>query len=140
MLIQKLKLIKHILKYTFGIVILSSKIAKTRMQPVMVDDVLDVFCKAIYKSVSGIIELGGADIYTVEQLIHLAVLNARMIKVPDIIFQVLVRTMVLLNPGLLDKEMLFLLSEDNTTTSDSAQQILGRPLASTRAFFKEQLK
>lgn len=141
MLIQKLKLVQQILRYSFGLAILSDKIAATRIQPVMVDDLLNLFCKAVEQPlVTAIVEIGGADVYTVEKLIHIAAPSARILKVRDIIFQFIFRIAALLKPDLLNKELLLLLSEDNTTASDSAQQILGRPLSSTRAFFKEQLK
>lgn len=140
MIVRKMLMLLHIARYTMGLVFVPKGFLKTRLQPVMPADLVDVveaMCKA---SDQRIINIVGPEAISFRDLITLMLeirnQSLRLIEIPKLFMDALINSVVSVAiPKMINSQQYQLLFEDNIADAHSIQQILGRPLISTKPFF-----
>jgi len=145
MMVQKLKLVKRIAKWTRGKIIIPKGLFDKNIQPVMADD-LTALVKAVCFSnpIQIIIDLVGAEKLNYKQLFgFLKMKNGKSLRVfqiskmwIDIILKVSIFHFC---PRIINKEQYLLLFKDNISSNTLAEKIIGRPLLTTISFWQNQL-
>jgi nucleoside-diphosphate-sugar epimerase len=136
-MVQKLKMLGRIARWTFNRLLFPEQFLKTKIQPVMGDDVGEVIARlAVRNEKNRVINITGPSEINLERLLHmLSNGHLKIVPVPERILRMLMPLAELIA----GKEQLMLLSKDNTASNDTAQSILGRPVKSTTEFWTKEL-
>ncbi|MDX5348522.1 MAG: hypothetical protein LPK19_14900 [Hymenobacteraceae bacterium] len=140
MLVRKLRILLNISRFTFGFILLPKQIAATKLQPVLVNDLLEIATTLINSSLpeNKIIEVAGKEIYSLKSLLNLVpAVNVRTF--PQKIFDAFSDVLPTLFPKLISKEQLLLLQFDNIGNVKQSEEILQRNMRSTRNFWINEL-
>jgi nucleoside-diphosphate-sugar epimerase len=141
MLSRKLQLLKKLCRLTFGVLPFPDRLLHTKLQPVMVEDLVKLIsrlCQQDPRSV--IVEVGGRTIYSLKQLLDLVPTCKKVIPIPQPMYKALLPVVKTLFPALLDKEQQVLLEQDNLADTKDSEGILGRKMADTVAFWRKELQ
>lgn len=145
MLVQKLRMIQNTARFLFGRFPVPAGFLRTRIQPVMSNDLVDLIVTLCRTHVHPpILELTGPDVYTYAELPGLLNPDENShIKLIELPFGLVDVTIALLGlfalPRPVTREQLRLLLQDNVASGDEARTLLGRPLTSTRLFWQQEL-
>jgi uncharacterized protein YbjT (DUF2867 family) len=140
MIVRKMLMLLRISRYTMRLAFAPKGFLKTKIQPVMPADLVDVveaMCKAIDQRVINVV---GPEAISFRDLIVLMLENKnqrlRLIEIPKLFMDVLVHNVISFAiPKVINSQQYQLLFEDNIADTHSIQQILDRPLTSTKQFF-----
>lgn len=133
-IVQKLRRLKRISKFTAGRVFLPASISQTCIQPVAGEDLAELVCTIIKKwPAEKIISVTGKIIFTMKELIECA--GGKVAPVPAKIFA----AARVCFSGLLNREEFRMLQRDNTASNETMEKILRRKAKSTSGFFAEEL-
>jgi uncharacterized protein YbjT (DUF2867 family) len=144
-MVQKLRMLGRIGRGLLGYLPFPSGFARTRIQPVMGEDVADlvaVLCRNDQHA--NLISVVGPATFSLQQLIgyvgnrHIILLI--LLPVPQLVFDSLFSLGAFLLPGLLNREQFQLLKRDNVADKTVFQALLDRPPADTEAFWRQELQ
>ena len=141
MLSQKLKLLNKVCRFTGGLLPFPAGILQTKLQPVTIDDLTELILQLCLRNDhQPIIEVGGREMYTFHQLLETVPNCNRILPFPQPLFNRLYPLVSTLFPFLLDKEQKTLLQQDNVADTTECEILLGRPMASTAAFWRTEFR
>ncbi len=141
MLSRKLQVLKKLCRLSFGVLPFPERLLKTKLQPVMMEDLAALISRLCLQSpYRGVVEVGGADVYALRQLLALVPTCQKIVPVPQALFEALLPVVTTLFPALLDREQQVLLQQDNLADSSESERILGRKMAGTGAFWRRELE
>jgi nucleoside-diphosphate-sugar epimerase len=136
MILQKINSLIKLSRYFANTILMPEAMANTLIQPIMIEDLVDVVVNLIkHNGYKGIVELAGPQKYSLKQLIEMVAkmrnqrVKFRLIgnKAGDFLMQ---RAVTVLFPKLLSQEQYLLLKQDNVSDKNEAGDILGRGLKS----------
>jgi nucleoside-diphosphate-sugar epimerase len=141
MMVRKLRMIGKIARWMFNSLPFPAPFLETRIQPVMVEDLAQIISRiARNGSTEQIINVTGPEEISLRSLIE--TLNNGKIKIVPVskgFFDAIFPVLRVFAPRLLSWEQMILLSNNNTADNTVCARLLGRPMSSTRAFWKEEL-
>jgi uncharacterized protein YbjT (DUF2867 family) len=140
-IVQKFRMLKRMSRLTFHRLIFPSGFLKTRIQPVLGEDIGEVIARLCERAnAQREIILSGPETFTIGDL--LKSMDPRIVLVPfsQKLFNSLFSAGSKVFPSLLNPEQFKLLQSDNVGDNSVAEKILNRTMTSTRAFWKEELK
>jgi nucleoside-diphosphate-sugar epimerase len=140
MIIKKMLMLNRIARYTRGVVILPKGFLKTRIQPVMPQDLIDVvlaLCTCMESerivNVVGPLPLSFREIIT---MMFERDKKFRVLEIPKIITDAVVICFIsVFFPGVVNSQQYQLLFSDNVADKREVEKILQRPLLSPERFF-----
>jgi uncharacterized protein YbjT (DUF2867 family) len=139
-MVQELKMIRRISRYSLNTLVFPSRLVKTKMQPVMGEDVAGVIA-GICEKEPGIhlIPVTGPKVFQLEDLIRLCNPNVRILPFPEVLFRGAFSLASRLFPKWLKREQFNLLGTDNVADQTVAEKILGRSVETTDEFWRKEL-
>lgn len=141
MMVQKLRMAGRIAKRSFNNLLFPEQFLSTRIQPVTGKDVGDVVAMLLLKrSAQRIINITGPEEIELKELVKMTGNNTRIIPVPKLVFSLLLPFAKLIAPGIVSREQLALLSDNNTADNAACSGLLGRPMQGTKDFWKKELQ
>lgn len=140
MMIKKMLLLSKIGQLSFGVVPIPSGFMKTKIQPVMPQDFLDLVEKMCFGITQNVVNAVGPETISLGQMIEILKQrrnpSLKLIEFPKMLVDVLVKFFVgPILPGIINWQQYQLLFEDNIADATDAEKILGRPMISTKDFF-----
>ncbi len=143
MIIKKFLMLSKIGHTTFGLVPIPSGFTKTKIQPVMPEDLVALVEKACSNTTDQIINAVGPESISFGELIEFMnkTRNQSMtlVESPRTLFDFLVKVVAdPIFPKIINWQQYQLLFENNIADAKSTENILGRPLISTKEFFKTE--
>lgn len=143
MIVKKMLLLSRIGRSLLGVAPIPSGFLKIKIQPVMPKDLLDLVEKMCHHTTHQIVNLVGPEPITFEETINIMrkARNQllRLVAVPKVITDVIVNSFIdPVFPKLINSQQYQLLFEDNIADVKVAEEILGRPMISTREFFTNE--
>ncbi len=140
MLVKKLRQLRNISRFTFGHIPAPEKMLSVKIQPVMPGDFTEIIAR-LCESASRphIIQIAGPHAFTLKQLICFTD-PVKIVSLKSPVFNKLVNLAAMLFPFIISREQLLLLQQNNTACTKHAEEILGRQLLTTEAFWPLQLK
>ena len=140
MIIRKLLMLSKISRWTLGVVPIPSGFLKTKIQPVMPEDLLALVEQMCFDTPQRVVNFVGPETISFGELIDnmnkIKNQSMKLIKVPKVVFDFLVRFFVdPMLPTIINWQQYQLLFEDNIADTKSPEKILGRPMVSTKEFF-----
>lgn len=140
MIVKKMLLLSRLGRSLFGVVPVPRGFLKTKIQPVMPKDLLDLVEKICHHTPHQIINAVGPEPLAFEEIINIMTKARnqllRMVAVPKVITDVIVKSVIdPVFPKIINSQQYQLLFEDNTADVKMAEEILGRPMMSTKEFF-----
>jgi uncharacterized protein YbjT (DUF2867 family) len=140
MLSRKLQLLKKLCCFTGGFLPFPERMLQTRLQPVSIEDLSELISRLCFrKDHPHLLEAGGKETYTLRQLLERVPTCRKILPFPQRLFDQLFPILSRLFPALLDKEQQLLLQQDNVADTAACERLLGRPMASTAAFWQGEL-
>jgi hypothetical protein len=141
MMVQELKLMRRLSRVLLNTLVFPSRLIRTKMQPVLGEDVAEVIGKICSESPEErIIPLIGPEIFMFGELIRLCNPKIRILPFPETLFRASFLLASGIFPKLLKKEQFNLLGTDNIAATTVAERILKRRMGSTRDFWNSELK
>jgi len=140
MIVKKMLLLSRIGRSLLGIVPIPTGFLKTKIQPVMPKDLLDLVEKMCHHTTHQIVNAVGPEPITFKEIIKIMTKarnqSLRLVKVPKVATDVIVKSFIgIILPKIINSQQYQLLFEDNIAYVKVAEEILGRPMTSTREFF-----
>ncbi len=140
MIIRKMLLLSKIGRWMLGVIPIPSCFMKTKIQPVMPEDLLDLVERLCSDTPQRVVNAVGPETISFGELINnmnkIRNQSMKFIEVPKDLFDFLVRFfMDPVFPRIINWQQYQLLFEDNIAEAKSAEKILGRSMTSTREFF-----
>ncbi|OKL40014.1 NAD-dependent epimerase/dehydratase family protein [Pontibacter flavimaris] len=140
MLSRKLQQLQKLCRLTGGILPFPARMLETKLQPVAVEDLTELVSRlCVIADKPDVVEVGGKEVYTLNQLLLLIPTCRKIISFPQAGFNTLFPVLSWLFPSLLDREQLVLLQQDNVAHTDRSEMLLGKKMASTIAFWVAEL-
>lgn len=140
MLSRKLQQLQKLCRLTGGLLPFPASMLETKLQPVAVEDLAELVSSlCVRENNPKVIEVGGKEVYTLNQLLTLIPDCRKIIPFPQVVFNSLYPVVSRLFPSLLDREQLVLLQQDNVANTRQSEMLLGRRMASTIAFWVAEL-
>lgn len=139
MLSRKLQLLGNICRFTAGLLLFPAQSLQTKIQPVAAADLTALVSQLCCHSFTGVVALGGKETYSLKQLLRLLPTCRKILPVSQAWCNHLMPLLAQVFAALPDKEQQLLLQQDNVTDTAICEQILGRPMASTQAYWQEAL-
>jgi uncharacterized protein YbjT (DUF2867 family) len=138
MIVQKLKMLKGISRYLFGFMPLPAPMLKTKLQPVMGEDVAALVSELCVTNHTGIINAVGPEHLTLKDLMAYMP-QITIIKMPKWLTDPVIKVMMKIMPSLINPAQYELLFKDNIADRKPAENILGKAVQNTRQFWREEL-
>ena len=128
---------------TLGVVPIPSGFLKTKIQPVMPKDVVTLVDRICLDATQQIINAVGPESISFGELIDIMSKtrnqSLKLIEVPRVLFDFLVKAIVdPIFPAIINWQQYRLLFEDNIADEKLTENILGRPMISSKEFFKNE--
>lgn len=145
MMVRKMLMLSHMARLSFGLLPVPKGFLNTRIQPIMAQDLVDTIEALCTDRGHRVVYAVGEDAITFRELVTLLAetrhQKIRFIEIPKGVTDVIVKRFVSWAfPDLINAQQYELLFQDNTADAGAITGILGRPLASTRAFFADEFK
>lgn len=138
MLVQKLKRLQRLTRFTGGRIPVPQQMPATKIQPVCIGDLAALMTKLVTeKTTKRSIDVVGPDIFSLAELLAIAGLRPVPINA-----SAADRWWKLLRPffrRVMNNEQFQLLKTDNCSQDPAAEELLGRSLLSTHDFWKREL-
>ena len=140
MIVKKMLLLSSIGRSLFGVVPIPKGFLKTKIQPVMPQDLLDLVEKMFHDTTHQIVNAVGPEPITFEEIIKIMAKarnqRLRLVGVPKAFTDVIVKSFIgTVLPKIINSQQYQLLFEDNIDDVKVAEEILRRPMISTWEFF-----
>jgi len=141
MLIKKLRLAGLISKLLFNRLPVPTDFLHHKIQPVMVDDLVKIIYQvSATEPLQKIINVTGPEEITYQQLLEGANSKIKLVRIRKDLIKKSLDIFSVLFPKLINKDQFELLFSDNIAENTDATILLGKPLESTLAFWKRELK
>jgi nucleoside-diphosphate-sugar epimerase len=143
-LVKKMLMLSKLSRLMAGWILLPKGFLKTRIQPVMIEDLVGLVAKLCDMAVvPRIVNLTGPEEFTFKQILQLAFLaqrrNFKTIELPKWVMDKIVLYFIAIAfPHLVNGQQYKLLFEHNVADHNEAIKILGRPLKPVLQFFHEE--
>jgi nucleoside-diphosphate-sugar epimerase len=143
MIVRKMMMLSDFSGLLFGVIPVPKGFLKTRIQPIMPQDLVDIVNKMCFERSTRIVPAVGPETFSFNDIIAL-MMESRHQKVRTICVSKFVSDMFMMYlvcrvfPGLINSQQYQLLFEDNIADVKTVQQILGRPLTSAKQFFSDE--
>ena len=141
-LVQKLRMLQQLSKLLFYYLPFPAELLNTKIQPVMIKDVMDLvqtLCQTTDHP--SLICLGGPEQITLKQFLQmLPVKGLQILQLPQNRFSRILKICTSIFPKLLNAEQIKLLQQDNTTDTQWCETLLKRPMTSTLPFWQKELQ
>lgn len=143
MIVRKMLMLSNISRFSFGIVTVPKGFLKTKIQPIMPTDLVDLVEKQLYDREHCVVNAVGPESLSFHEIITMMLESRnqkmRLVEISKAIADVMVSTFVSpVFPNVINAQQYQLLFENNVADEKTVTQILGRPLTSTRQFFKDE--
>ena len=143
MIIKKMLMLSQIGSATLGVVPIPSGFLKTKIQPVMPKDVVTLVDRICLDATQQIINAVGPESISFGELIDIMSKtrnqSLKLIEVPRVLFDFLVKAIAdPIFPAIINWQQYRLLFEDNIADEKLTENILGRPMISSKEFFKNE--
>jgi nucleoside-diphosphate-sugar epimerase len=143
MIVRKVLMLSKLSRLFFGVVPVPRGFLRTRIQPVMPEDLVALVTKMCVHHNYRQVNIVGPDTITFQEIIHTMIESThqrlRMIEVPKRVSDVVVNNLIgPLFPTVINPQQYQLLFADNIADGRMAEEILGRPTRSTAEFFKAE--
>jgi uncharacterized protein YbjT (DUF2867 family) len=140
MLIQKLRKLNRLCRFTGGYLPVPAKVLTTAIQPVASHDLYELISLCCRQECNkGIIEVAGKEVFSMRALIGMLPNCRHIVPIPQHLFNAFYFLFGCFIKALLTKEQKQLLLTDNTSNSPLASQLLGRIMAPTSHFWKSEV-
>ena len=136
-------MLSNIAKYTLGILIVPKKLLKTRIQPVMPADLIDIVGAMCTNTEVRVVNVVGPEAMSLHDILML-LFKIRNQKLQVLAMPRMLIDMVVLNivarffPSVINASQYKLLFDDNTADCQIGEQLLQRSLQSTTEFFRNE--
>jgi nucleoside-diphosphate-sugar epimerase len=143
MIVKKLIMLSNLSRWLFGVIPVPKGFLKTRIQPVMPQDFVDIVKKKCFDRSIRIVHAVGPEALSFQEIIAF-MMESRHQKLRTIDVSKRLSDTIMLNlvsrvfPNVVNSQQYQLLFEDNVADPRIAQQMLARPLLSVRQFFKNE--
>ncbi len=143
MMVKKMIMLSNIAKYTLGILIVPKKLLKTRIQPVMPADLIDIVGAMCTNTEVRVVNVVGPEAMSLHDILML-LFKIRNQKLQVLAMPRMLIDMVVLNivarffPSVINASQYKLLFDDNTADCQIGEQLLQRSLQSTTEFFRNE--
>lgn len=125
---------------TGGLLPFPAQMLETRLQPVAREDLVALIAAlCLPGAYPTVVEVGGRETYTLRQLLEMLPACRKVIPFPQAWFAGLSLFLRKFFRALPDQEQQMLLLQDNVAETSACEQILGRRMAPTRAFWQQEL-
>ncbi|HEX8038494.1 MAG TPA: hypothetical protein VF490_05065, partial [Chryseosolibacter sp.] len=143
MIVRKLLMLSRLARLLMGLLPVPKGFLETNIQPVMPQDLLDLVLKTCHDRSARIVNAVGPEPISFRELVQMMreIRNQKLkiVEVPKRLADLLVKNLVSrLLPGIVSAQQYQLLFEDNVDDIRTTEEFLGRPLTSTRSFFKNE--
>jgi uncharacterized protein YbjT (DUF2867 family) len=143
MIVKKMLMLSSIGRSLFGVAPIPAGFLKTRIQPVMPQDLVEIVERMCHKTRRQIVNAVGPDLITFKEILQTMEKtrnqSLKLVEVPRIAADILVRGLVSpLFPKIINWQQYQLIFEDNIANVKIPEEILGRPMMSTHEFFKKE--
>lgn len=140
MIIKKMLLLSSIGRSLLGVVPIPKGFLKTKIQPLMPQDLVNLIARVCLNATSQIVNAVGPAALSFEEIIRVMMTtrkqSLRLIEVPKPIMDVFIKNIVsAMFSEVINSQQYQLLFEDNIADAKMAEEILGRPMMSTWDFF-----
>jgi uncharacterized protein YbjT (DUF2867 family) len=139
MIVQKFKMLRGISRIFWGYLMMPEPMLRTKMQPVMGEDVAELVSKLCTTTDTGIINAAGASEITLGQLIAYLPGKIKIIKINRKLSDPVIKLLMKIFPSLINPAQYELLFKDNVADKSVAEKILGRPMRYTSGFWIKEL-
>lgn len=146
MLVRKMRMLGWLARFTRGRILVPEGFEARVIQPVMMDDLATVVEKlCVAASVTQVLEVAGPDKVTLGSLLELLFevkrKDYKVLTVSEYLIHLLVKYVVsVCFPSVVTRQQYALLSYDNISASREAEKLLGRPLAPTASFWRDEFE
>ena len=143
MIVRKMLLLSQIARYAAGVVLVPRGFLKTRIQPVMPNDLIDAIERVLSPIENRVVNVVGPVAISFSEILS-RLSEARhqslhITQVPRILADPMVRiALARIAPHVINSQQYELLFEDNIANPEPLQQLLQRQLMSTSGFFKNE--
>jgi len=138
MIVQKLRMLKKISRYFLGTLFMPAPMLKTKMQPVMGEDVAAVVAELCVSKHTGVVNVVGPEIVTMNDFMAYMP-EIKVLKMPRLLTDPLIKVAMKVMPSLINAAQYELLFKDNIADKAPVEAILGRAVESTREFWRTEL-
>lgn len=143
MIVRKMMMLSSLGSVILGILPVPKGFLQTRIQPVMPQDLVDLVRKMCFDRNDRIVNAVGPEAISFHEIILMMMegrhQKLKIIEVPRRLSDSIVKNLVSgLFPGIINTQQYQLLFEDNVANAERTEEILGRPLRSTRQFFRNE--
>ncbi len=143
MIARKMLMLSNMARVSFGLLPVPKGFLDTRIQPIMIQDLVDAVALLLNDRGQRVVNAVGPDPISFRELIALLAeirnQKFRFIEIPKPVTDVAVRHFVSrVLPNVINSQQYDLLFEDNTADAEPIELLLGRALLPTRPFFAEQ--
>jgi uncharacterized protein YbjT (DUF2867 family) len=137
--VQKFKLLKRVSRFMFGAMFFPAGFLKTKIQPVLVEDLCNVICNLCSSDpTEKIINVTGPEEITIYELIK-KIDNSRVVPISQKLFNGVYKLFYPILKNVLPKAQYDLLLKDNIADPSLAERIAGQKMQSAEAFWKLEL-
>lgn len=143
MIVKKMMMLSDLGRLLFGVVPVPKGFLQTKIQPVMPKDLVDLVRKLCFDRTPTIVHAVGPEPISFQDITQILMESRQqkltMIEVSKRVSDLIAKDVVaFLFPKVINVPQYQLLFQDNVADVKIVEQILGRPLMSTRQFFKDQ--
>lgn len=143
MVVKKIIMLSNMSRYMMGVLPVPKGFLQTRVQPIMPDDLVDLVKRVCIDDEINLLNAVGPEIITFSELVKLASQkreqNIKVIEISKSLSDVVVLNFISrLAPGIINPQQYRLLFQDNVSHVAICRRMLGRNLASTCEFFKNE--
>lgn len=139
-IVQKMKLLKKISKYFASYLPFPASLLKTKIQPIMGQDLASIISNLCTSQNSGVIEIVGPEEISIRQLIKLLSPDIKIIAINQKLADLSMSILCKVFPGFINKSQYELLFADNIGDRKETEKHLNKPLQSTMNFWKSELR
>lgn len=141
MIVRKMLMLTNIGRFLLGHIPVPNGFLKTRIQPILPQDLVDLVEKLCHDHGHRIVNAVGPELLSFHEIITMVFeaknQKIRLVEIPKAVTDIMVNTFVSRAlPRVINSQQYQLLFEDNVGDTKIVREVLGRPLMSTRQFFK----
>jgi len=145
MIVKKMFMLADVSRFFFGVVPVPMGFLKTRIQPIMPLDLVDLVQHVCVSGDRKIVDAVGPEILSFREIIQILSESVKrsfkIIEVPRMVSDLVVKNILSrLCPGIINTQQYQLLFHDNVADAMPCRQFHGKKLTSTREFFEQEFR
>ena len=143
MIVKKMLMLSNLSRFLFGVVPVPTGFLKTRIQPIMPQDLIDLVQQVSVAGEVKAVDAVGAEALSFGEIIRLLMKHSKrrfkVVEVPKAASDLVVKNILSrLLPRVINAQQYQLLFQDNVASVEGCKELLGRTPVSTREFFEAQ--